>query len=157
MKKIKFFISDIDGVLTDGGMYYSEAGDELKKFNTKDGMGVAILRSLGVEVVFVTSENTKINIRRANKLKVKYLFQNVKDKLTYIRKFLETQKVSFDEIAYIGDDINDIELLKSVQLSFCPADAVYEVKNNVNYILDKRGGEGVFREAVEFLMRNNYV
>lgn len=157
MKKIKFFISDIDGVLTDGGMYYSEAGDELKKFNTKDGMGVAILRSLGVEVVLVTSEDTKINVRRANKLKVKYLFQNVKDKLTYIRKFLETQKVSFDEIAYIGDDINDIELLKSVKLSFCPADAVYEVKNNVNYILDKRGGEGVFREAVEFLMRNNYV
>lgn len=75
MKKIKFFISDIDGVLTDGGMYYSEAGDELKKFNTKDGMGVAILRSLGVEVVLVTSEDTKINVRRANKLKLNIFFK----------------------------------------------------------------------------------
>ena len=157
MNKIKLVLSDIDGVLTDGGMYYSENGDELKKFNTRDGMGVKILRERGIELALVTSEENKINIRRAKKLGIKYIFQNISNKLEHISQFIKEKKIKFDEIAFIGDDINDLELLKNVKYSFCPSDAAKEVKSVVKFQLNKKGGDGVFREMVDFLIERKYV
>lgn len=154
-KKIKLFLTDVDGVLTDGGMYYSENGDELKKFNTRDGMAFELLRRAGIKTGIVTSENTKIVENRAKKLKVDYLFQGKREggKLAAALEVCEKEGISLDEVAYIGDDINCIELLSNAGLAFCPANASDYVQKVINIReLTLRGGEGVFREAVETIL-----
>ena len=151
---VKLFVSDVDGVLTDAGMYYSENGDELKKFNTHDGMAFQILREHGVKTGIVTSENTQIISRRAAKLKVEYLYQGKKHKgkLSVVKEICEKEGISLDEVAYIGDDINCYELLSSVGFAACPANAVEKIKNLPQIIqLEKNGGEGVVREFIAFL------
>lgn len=152
---IKIFLSDIDGVLTDGGMYYSENGDELKKFNTRDGMGFELLRNAGIKTGIITTENTKIAERRAAKLKVDYLYQGKKHggKLAAAMEICEKENITLRNVAYIGDDINCIELLKAVGLPACPADAMQVVKNveNIN-VLQLKGGEGVVREFAELIL-----
>jgi N-acylneuraminate cytidylyltransferase len=151
--RVVFF--DVDGVLTDGGMYYSESGDEMKKFNTRDGMAFQLLRQAGIKTGIITSENTKIVENRARKLKVDYLFQGKRDggKLAAAREICEKEGVTLDEVAYIGDDINCLELLSSVGYSYCPSDAIKAIKEIPNItILGKQGGAGVVRECVELLM-----
>lgn len=154
--KIKLFLTDVDGVLTDAGMYYSENGDELKKFNTRDGKGFELLRNAGIKTGIITSEDTNIVSNRANKLKVDFLFQGAgNDKFKIISKLCAEENISFDEIAYIGDDINDLELLSNVGLAACPQDAVTKVRNIQNIcILSSKGGEGVVREFVENILIN---
>lgn len=152
--EIKLFVSDVDGVLTDAGMYYSETGDELKKFNTHDGMAFQILRENGVKTGIVTSEDTNIVSKRASKLKVDYLYQGKKHngKLSVVKEICEKEGISLDEVAYIGDDINCFELLSSVGYAACPANAVQKIKN-IPHIsqLEKNGGDGVVREFITFL------
>ena len=149
---IKLFLSDVDGTLTDGGMYYSENGDELKKFNTHDGMGFQMLRERGIKTGIITSENTKIVENRAKKLKIDFLVQGKRNvgKLEAVRQVCNELGISLKDVAYIGDDINDIELLSEVGYAACPADACAEVKN-VYYInvMCRKGGEGCVRELVE--------
>lgn len=155
--QVKLFLTDVDGVLTDAGMYYSESGDELKKFNTKDGMGLELLRNKGVKTGIITSEITDIVKRRAEKLKVDYLSQGKKGrgKLESAIAICKKQGISLQEVAYIGDDLNCIDLLSSVGLAACPIDAAAEVKNIDNIIvLTKKGGEGVVREFVEIILSN---
>lgn len=149
--EIKMFLTDCDGCLTDAGMYYSEHGDELKKFNTRDGMAFAILRSKGIITGIVTSENVDLNRRRAEKLKLDVLKAGCKDKLSVVKALSEQYGISFENIAYVGDDINDIEVIKNVGYGCCPADAVQAVKDVANYIAKTKGGEGVIREIVSFL------
>lgn len=154
-KNIKLFLSDVDGVLTDCGMYYSEKGDELKKFNTRDGMGFQLLREAGIKTGIITSENTKIVEARAQKLKIDYLFQGKRDggKLAAAEKICREEGLTLDQVAYIGDDINCIELLRSVGLAACPADASHKVKEIPGIIsLEAKGGEGAVREFAEFLL-----
>jgi len=151
--KIKLFLMDVDGVLTDAGMYYTESGDELKKFNTHDGKGIELLRKAGIKTGIITSENTEIVANRAKKLKVDYLYQGVKDKLSVARQICEKDGFSLNEIAYIGDDINDIKLLENVGIAACPDNATFKVKLIPNLtILDKRGGCGAVREFIEILL-----
>lgn len=148
-KKIKLFLSDVDGVLTDAGMYYSENGDELKKFNTHDGMAFQLLREAGIKTGIITSENTKIVENRAKKLKIDYLYQGKRDggKLAAAIEMCEKENITIDEVAYIGDDINCYDLLTNVGLAACPADASEQIKNIPNIIcLSKKGGKGVVRE-----------
>ena len=149
--KIKLFLTDVDGVLTDAGMYYSENGDELKKFNTKDGKGFELLRNSAIKCGIITSENTKIVSQRAKKLKVDYLFQDAGNKkLEIIKNLCFNEGFLLKEIAYIGDDINDFELLSNVGLAACPNDAVEKIKNIKGIkILSKNGGAGVVREFIE--------
>ena len=152
---IKLFLTDIDGTLTDGGMYYSETGDELKKFNTRDGMGMAKLREKGIKVGIITSEECKLNIRRAQKLKLDYLFQGKKDggKLAVAQEIAAKMGISMQEVAYIGDDINCIELLSAVGIAACPADANDKVKSIPGIIvMRKKGGEGCVREFCDKLL-----
>lgn len=155
LKKIKLFLCDVDGTLTDGGMYYSENGDELKKFNTRDGMGFQLLREVGVKIGIITSENTRIVTNRAKKLQVDFLYQSKKDgdKLTVVQEICQQIGITLDEVAYIGDDINCIDLLTAVGIKACPADACEKVKAipNMN-IMMRKGGEGCVREFVEFLI-----
>lgn len=155
-KNIKLFLSDIDGTLTDGGMYYSENGDELKKFNTRDGMGFSMLHEAGIKVGVITSENRELNARRAKKLKLDYLYQGKsgRSKLNIAKEICEIAGINMKEVAYIGDDVNCIELLSSVGLAACPIDACVAVKNIPNIlIMGKKGGEGCVREFCEIILK----
>jgi len=152
---IKLFITDVDGVLTDAGMYYTENGDEIKKFNTHDGMAFDLLRRIGIKTAIVTSEQTKLVERRAAKLKVNYLFQSKREggKLAAAIEICEKENISLDEVAYIGDDINCLDLLSNVGLAACPSNAVNKIKEIKGiHHLSKGGGEGVVREFVEFIL-----
>lgn len=151
-QKMKIFAMDVDGVLTDGGMYYSKEGVVLKKFNTRDGRGIELLRKNGIIPVIITKENSEIVLKRAEKLKVEEVYIGVDDKLKVIEELIEKYNLSFDEIAYIGDDINDIPVLEKVCLSFAPEDVIAEVKQTVDYVTSKRGDEGALREAVDLIL-----
>ena len=154
-KNIKLFLCDVDGTLTDGGMYYSENGDELKKFNTRDGMGFQLLREAGIKTGIITSEDTKIVAKRAQKLKVDYLFQGKRygGKLEVAKEICEQMGITLDEVAYIGDDVNCVELLKAVGIKACPKDACNEVRAISGIITTRRkGGEACVREFIEFLL-----
>jgi 3-deoxy-D-glycero-D-galacto-nononate 9-phosphatase len=148
----KLFLSDIDGVWTDGGMFYDQNGNELKKFNTYDSAGVLFCKELKIPVGIITSENTEIVKRRATKLKVNYLFQGVSDKFSTAKKLCDELGISIDEVAYIGDDIGDLKLLMSVGHSAVPISAPDYIKKYAKYITSKRGGEGAFREFVEYVL-----
>ena len=159
MKKIKLFLTDVDGVLTDAGMYYTESGDEFKKFNTHDGMGFQLLREAGIKTGIVTTETTTIVERRAKKLKVDHLFQGKGFglKLDVAKEICALENIDLSEVAYIGDDINCIQLLQSVGVKACPANATKKVKAIDGIIqLKLAGGEGVVREFIEWLMENGY-
>ena len=151
-KDVRLFICDVDGTLTDGGMYYSEAGDEMKKFNTRDGMGLQLLRQAGIKTGIITSEDTKIVERRAKKLKVDYLYQGYREggKLAAAEDICRQINIKLDQVAYIGDDVNCIDLLKAVGIKACPADACQQVKNIPGiHIMTLKGGEGCVREFIE--------
>ena len=152
--KIKIFLSDVDGVLTDAGMYYTEKGDEFKKFSTYDGMGLQLLQNTGVKVGILTTEDRKLNKRRAKKLALDFDFHGAKNKLQVVKDLCIKTNTSLDEVAYIGDDINCFELLSNVGIAACPNNAVNEVKAIPNIIqLSKSGGEGVVREFIELILQ----
>ena len=151
LQKIKLFAMDVDGVLTDGGMFYSEAGEVLKKFNTRDGMGIELLRKNGIIPAIITKEKSEIVLKRAEKLKVEEVYIGVEDKLEVVKRLIKKYNLSFELVAYIGDEINDIPLLKKVGLSCCPFDAVDEVKKIANYVCKTKGGEGAVREVVDII------
>lgn len=152
LKHIRLFATDVDGVLTDAGMYYTEAGDELKKFNTRDGMGIKLLQKSGVITAIVTQERTKLVARRAEKLTIPELHQGVMDKLSCIRALAERYRLSLTQVAYIGDDVNDLEALTVVGFSAAPADAMPVVKAAVSYVCKAKGGEGAVREIADMIL-----
>lgn len=144
---IKVFISDIDGVLTDGGMYYTESGDEFKKFNVYDGMGFKLMQKDGLRVGLLTSEDRQLNRNRSNKLELDFDFHGIKDKLSKLKELLTSLNLKPEQAAYVGDDINDIEVLNYVGFAFCPSSAQPEVLALKNiHVLKSSGGNGVIRE-----------
>lgn len=153
----KLILTDIDGVWTDGGMYYDSTNMELKKFNTYDSAGVLFAHYLGIPVGILTGEETDIVQRRASKLKVDYLFMGAKDKVAIVKSLCEELHLSFDDVAYIGDDLNDMRLLKLVGWAGVPASAPEYVKELANVPLKMNGGEGVFREFVEAVISEERV
>lgn len=155
---IKLLITDIDGTLTDGGMYYSENGDELKKFNTRDGMGLQMLREVGIKTAIITSENRELNRRRAEKLKVDYLRQGKVSggKVAVALEIAHEMGISLQEVAYIGDDVNCVELLSVVGYAACPADACDKVKSIPGVkVMTRKGGEGCVREFCEIIVKES--
>ena len=151
--KIKIFLSDVDGVLTDAGMYYTENGDEFKKFCTYDGMGFQLLQKKGIKVGILTTEDKELNRRRAKKLGLDFHSHGAKDKLQIVKDLCAKENVSLDEIAYIGDDVNCFELLSNAGVSACPMNAVSKIKSIPNIIqLQRNGGDGVVREFVELIL-----
>lgn len=152
MNEIKLILTDIDGVWTDGGMYYDQTGNEWKKFHTYDSAGVLLSHRAGIPVGIVTGETTQIVQRRAEKLGIDYLMQGVSDKLAVARQLCLKMGISLREVAYIGDDLNDITLLKQVGFAGVPASAPYYIRRLSTVSLNKRGGEGVFREFVEAIL-----
>lgn len=151
-KKIRYFFSDVDGTLTDGGVYYSSQGECLKKFSLRDGTGFFLLRQCGIKTGIITSENSPIVACRAQKLRVdKYLYGSIK-KVEALQSFLSDESMTFDNVAYIGDEINDLRLIRKCGLSFAVADADERVKKSADIICAHKGGDGAFREAVEILL-----
>lgn len=136
--KIKIFLTDSDGCLTDGGMYYTEQGDEIKKFNTRDGMGFRLLRERNFIIGIITGEDRNLVRRRAEKLKMQEVHCGIVDKLSVVKEICEKYCVSLDQVAYVGDDINDVEVLKAVGLSFSVADAQAEAKQAADYVTEKK-------------------
>ena len=151
-KLIKLVITDIDGVWTDGGMYYTAEGDVMKRFSVKDGWGVSFLHKAGIPVVILTGENTSIVQRRAEKLKIDYCFLGIKDKVAQAEALCAELGIGLGEVAFIGDDLNDLPLLRRVGFSASPVNTPDYVKREVDYVTTAHGGYGAFREFVEKLL-----
>ena len=152
---IKLFLTDVDGTLTDGGMYYGSDGTEFKKFNTRDGMGLQMLQRAGVKVGIVTSENTPINVNRARKLGVDFLKQSARDggKLAATQEICDEMGITLKEVAYVGDDVNCYDLLAAVGWAACPADACEKVRGIPGiHILQRRGGDACVREWIDLIL-----
>jgi 3-deoxy-D-manno-octulosonate 8-phosphate phosphatase (KDO 8-P phosphatase) len=156
LRDIRLFATDVDGVLTDAGMYYSESGDEWKKFNTRDGMGIKLLQKAGLITAIVTQERTRLVARRAEKLAIPELHQGVMDKLTVIRDMTLRHGISLQQVMYIGDDVNDIEALRAVGFSAAPADGLPQVLKVVDYVCRQKGGEGAVRELAEMILLSRH-
>ncbi|MDE6042648.1 MAG: HAD family hydrolase [Muribaculaceae bacterium] len=148
----RLFITDIDGVWTDGGMYYTADGDVMKRFCVKDGWGVIFLRSLGIPVAIITGENSPVVAARARKLKIDHCFLGVSDKVAVARELCSTLGISLDDVAFIGDDLNDLPLLRLVGRSGCPSNTPAYVSRHVRYRGRVHGGHGAFREFVETIL-----
>ena len=151
---IKMFLTDCDGCLTDGGMYYTENGDEIKKFCSQDGMGFRLLHEKGILTGIVTGEKRELNRNRAKKLNLDIYEEGVKDKLSIIKKICQKYKIDLENIAYVGDDVNDLEVIKAVGFGCSVANGLAIVKEAADYVTEKKGGNGAVREVIDFLLMN---
>lgn len=150
--KYKLIVSDIDGVWTDGSFYYSKEGDSLRRFTTKDSYGVRLCQLMQLPIaIFSTEENPMVE-KRMEKLHIKHVKLGVRNKLKSLTRFCEQRNLSLSEVAFVGDDMNDFHLLGNVGLFACPADANTRIRNEADVILTVKGGEGAFREFVEYLL-----
>lgn len=153
-KKIKLVAFDVDGVLTDGSLTFDEDGREYKTFNAKDGQGIVNLNNAGIITAIITARNNGTVFHRAHNLKIKELHQGSKNKIQTLDELIDKYQISYDEIAYIGDDLPDICILEKVGIAACPNDAVDEVKATANFISAKNGGRGAVRELCDFIIKN---
>lgn len=153
----KLILTDIDGVWTDGGMYYDGTNVELKKFNTYDSAGVLFAHHLGIPVGILTGENTQIVKRRADKLKVDYCYLGCKDKVAITTKLCGELGITMEDVAYIGDDLNDLKLLRNVGWAGVPSSAPKYIQNAASIPISKKGGEGAFREFVETILGDEMI
>jgi YrbI family 3-deoxy-D-manno-octulosonate 8-phosphate phosphatase len=156
LKKIKIVLTDVDGVLTDGGMYYSSDGDIMKKFHARDGMGIAVLKRNGIPTVIITKEKNEIVKKWASKMNVDKLFQGIKEKEKLLPKLCRLYNLKEENIAYIGDDINDLKIMKKIGFSVTPKDGNIEVKKIANHISKIKGGKGVLREICDLLISTKF-
>jgi YrbI family 3-deoxy-D-manno-octulosonate 8-phosphate phosphatase len=149
-KNIKLLVIDIDGVLTDGGMYFTESGDQIKKYNTKDGMGIMKLQDIGVQVAFLSSGFTnKMISARAEMLGVSLCYVGRDKKIDVLEQWRTELGLEFNQIAYLGDDVNDLDCIRKVGFSACPSNALNAVKTEVDIILSLKGGDGCAREFID--------
>ncbi len=151
---IELLVFDVDGCLTDGGITYGNSdSEEFKTFNVKDGFGIVSWHKLGRKSAIITGRSSRVVERRAKELGITYLYQDVKDKKAILQTILEKEGLAFENVAAIGDDLNDLSLLKAVKLSFAPHDAMPLVQSQVDIILSRDGGRGAVREMIESVMK----
>ena len=151
-QRIKLLVMDVDGTLTDGAMYFSERGEELKRFSTRDGMGITLLHRAGIQTAIITSENSPIVSRRAEKLRISEVMLGCRDKTTTLLELARRMALAAQDIAYIGDDINDLHVMQLCGLTACPSDAVDAIKEHANITCCALGGNGAVREFAEFIL-----
>ena len=154
-RRIRLLVTDVDGVLTDGGMYYSADGEIAKKFNTRDGMGLQLWREAGCAAAILTKEKSPSVAERARKLRIEHFFAGVTDKPRALRELIEQLELTPAEVAYVGDDVNDLEVMQSVGFAACPADAQPEVLAVSDFVCERRGGEGCVREVIRHLLQHH--
>jgi len=152
LKEVRLLVLDVDGTLTDGGMYYSAEGDVLKRFYVQDGMGITLLHRAGIQVALMTSENSPIVKTRAQKLKIAHVFLNCKTKKSTLENLSRTLDIPLRQIAYMGDDVNDEAPMTIAGISACPSDAVPIILETADYICKHHGGHGAVREFAEMIL-----
>lgn len=155
LSNIKLVILDVDGTLTDGGVYIDSNEVETKKFNIKDGAGIILAEQAGIEFMILTGRKSYCVEHRAKELKIKYVFQGISDKLSYLKDFLHEHEILPENVAYMGDDVNDLECMQYVGFAACPSDAVYEIRNQVDFISQYEGGHGSVREFCDFIRKKH--
>ena len=152
--QIKLLALDVDGILTDGGLYYTESGEVCKKFNVKDGKGIALLIEAGIEVAIISANDSNATLHRAKKLKIDNCFIGVKDKLSVLKSLCDKLDLSLSQVAYMGDDLNDLPVLKAVGFPMTVADAIPENKQKSVYVTELSGGQGAVREVCNILLNS---
>ena len=155
-KKIKLVLTDVDGVLTDGGRYYSEKGEIVKRFHVRDGMGINILLRNGIKTAIITKENSKIVKKWAKEMNVSKTYSGVKIKEDELKKICKFYKIQSSEIAFIGDDVSDIELMKKVGFSVTPSDGILQAKKIANYVCKTSGGNAALREMIDLILKEKF-
>ena len=150
---IELIVLDVDGTMTDSHITYSETGDEIKSFNVKDGLAIASWRKLGRQVAIITGRRSQIVARRAKELRIEHFYQGVENKKEVLESLLEKLDISMENVAAIGDDLNDLSMLKAARISFVPRDASSYVDKIADVILTKKGGDGAVREMIEYLIK----
>ena len=151
---IELIVLDVDGTMTDSRITYSENGDEIKSFNVKDGLAIASWRKLGKQVAIITGRSSNIVARRAQELHIEHFYQGIHNKREVLEELLEKLDLSMENVAAIGDDLNDLQMLKASEISFVPRDASAYVDKVATVVLSKKGGDGAVREMIEYLIKN---
>lgn len=157
MNKVKLLALDVDGILTDGGLYYTEDGQELKKFNVKDGLGIKRLMKQGIEVAIISSNTSQATLHRSQKLGIAHTFIGCDNKLPVLEELCKRLKIALSEVAYMGDDLADIPILEAVGFPLTVADAMAENKACAIYITEKSGGQGAVREICDLILYNMHL
>ncbi len=153
---IKLLVIDVDGTMTDAGLYYDEHGNELKKFCTKDAAGFFAAHKVGIEIMVLTGRECVATTRRMKEMKVEYLFQNIKNKADFLKNFMSKKGLKKQDVGYIGDDLNDVPPMSLVGFIGCPSDSCTEIKEIANYISNVKGGYGAVRDIVEHMLRESH-
>ncbi len=153
LSQVKLLALDVDGVLTDGGLYYSTSGEELKKFNVKDGLGIKLVMQAGIEVAIISASDSAATLHRAKKLGIKRVFVGMENKLPTLKQICEELNFSLAQVAYIGDDLTDLPILQSVGCPITVADAIAENKAQAVYVTELPGGQGCVREVCDRLLQ----
>lgn len=153
LSKIRYLIIDVDGTMTDAGIYYDENGNELKKFSTRDAAGFFAARQAGIKTIVLTGRECVATTRRMQELKVDYIIQNVKDKMGYLKQLMDTEGIIWEETGYLGDDLNDYAGMKLAGFAGCPADACEEIREIADYISPVKGGAGAVRDIIAYLLK----
>ena len=154
LEQLKYFVVDVDGTLTDSGIYYDDKGNETKKFSTRDAAGFFAFMRLGINVIILTGRNSFSTKKRMKDLKVKYVFQGVKNKYDFLYNFMKKNHIKKEEIGYIGDDLNDLMPMSLVGYTACPLDSCEEIRKIANYVSKFNGGYGAFRDTVEHILKS---
>lgn len=153
LSKIRLIVSDVDGTMTDGGIYYDESGNELKKFCTRDAAGFFTAHSVGIKIMVLTGRECAATSKRMAEMNVDYLCQNVKDKYSFLKNFMDENGYRAEEVAYIGDDLNDVYPMRLSGYIGCPADGYDEIKEISDYISIKNGGQGAVRDFIQHILQ----
>lgn len=151
-KSIKLIVLDVDGVLTDGKLYIGSDGVEYKPFHTKDGMGISLAHYAGIKTAIITGRKSEAVSKRAKELKISYVFQGIHDKLPVLQKMMKELDVTLNEVCYMGDDINDLPVMREIGYAVAPNDAVSIVKEHAHFVTNLNGGEGAVREMIESIL-----
>lgn len=151
--EIKLIVIDVDGTLTDGGIYYDESGNEMKKFCVKDAAGFFVANHLGIETMVLTGRECYATQKRMEDVGATYLFQNIRDKFSFLNAYLQQNKLNSKNVMYIGDDLNDLKAMKLAGLRACPKDSCCEIQSICNYVSSLQGGHGAVRECIEYFAR----
>lgn len=153
LKEVQYLVIDVDGTMTDAGIYYDEHGNELKKFCTKDAVGFFTAKNCGIKTMILTGRESEPVRRRMQEMKADYIFQNVKDKKTFLENFMHENRIWKEQIGYLGDDLNDYQGMLLCGFVGCPEDACEEIKSLADYISPVRGGQGAVRDIIAFLLK----
>lgn len=156
MKQIKLIVLDVDGVLTDGRLYMGSDGEEYKAFHTQDGMGISLARYAGIKTAIITGRASEAVTKRSKELKIDYVFQGINEKFEVLKQIVSELQIGLDEVCYVGDDINDLPILRKVGFPAAPSNAVPYVKEQAEYVSLLKGGEGAVREIIEFILQEQY-